>query len=173
MFICMLSIISGKFESRKFLVFQHLSSIVQIFHTQLKLSVEKILNNLQSCSFWLYKSNRQHRNSTSIVPNWNSWPSGIFLFPFIWHTRNQFVWRMKNEQICDVSVMCMSCHHVRSHVDVMSVLFVCDAIMLCCISVYCHHIMLHLGWFRNFWEPLLKYENVVFNGEQKICVRIR
>ena len=39
MFICMLSIISGKFESRKFLVFQHLSSIVQIFHTQLNLSV--------------------------------------------------------------------------------------------------------------------------------------
>ena len=43
MFICMLSIISGKFESRKFLVFQHLSSIVQIFHTQLNLSVEKYL----------------------------------------------------------------------------------------------------------------------------------
>ena len=54
-----------------------------------------------------------------------------------------------------------------SHLDVMSVLCVCDAIMLCCISVYCHHIMLHLGGFRNFWEPLLKYENVVFNGEQK------
>ena len=135
-FICRLSIISGKFESRKFLVFQHFSSIVQIFHTQLNLSVEKILNNLQSCSFWLYKSNRQHRNSTSIVPNWNSWPSGIFLVPFIWHTCNQFVWMMKNEQICDVSVMCMWCHHVRSHIDVMSVLFVCDAIMLCCISVW-------------------------------------
>ena len=49
-----------------------------------------------------------------------------------------------------------------SHLCVISVLCVCDAIMLCCISVYCHHVMLHLGG-----EPLLKYENVVFNGEQK------
>ena len=54
-----------------------------------------------------------------------------------------------------------------SHLCVISVLCVCDAIMLCFISVYCHHVMLHLGEFRNFWEPLLKYENVVFNGEQK------
>ena len=137
MFICMLSIISGKFESRKFLDFQHLSSIVQIFHTPLNLSVEKILNNLQSCSFWLYKSNRRHRNSTSIVPNWNSWPSGIFLFPFIWHTRNQFVWRMKNEQICDVSVMCMWCHHVMLHLSVISVLCVCYVASRCDISVMC------------------------------------
>ena len=68
---------------------------------------------------------------------------------------------------CDVSVMCMWCHHVMLHLGVISVLCVCNAIMLCCISVYCHHIMLHLGGFRNFWEPLLKYENVVFNGEQK------
>ena len=51
-FICVLSIISGKFESRKFLVFQHLSSIVQIFHTQLNLSVEKILNNRLSSSIF-------------------------------------------------------------------------------------------------------------------------
>ena len=76
---------------------------------------------------------------------------------------------------CDISVMCMWCQHVMLHLSVISVLCVCDAIMLCCcdaimlccISVYCHHVMLHLGGFRNFWEPLLKYENVVFNGEQK------
>ena len=37
---------------------------------------------------------------------------------------------------CDISVMCMWCHHVRSHLDVMSVLCVCDAIMLCCISMF-------------------------------------
>ena len=41
----------------------------------------------------------------------------------------------------------------------------CDAIMLCRISVYCHHVMSHLSVL--LLEPLLKYENVVFNGEQK------
>ena len=71
---------------------------------------------------------------------------------------------------CDVSVLCMWCHHVMLHLGVISVLCVCDAIMLCCISVWyqcyvyvmpscyvasqwdisvmcmwCNHVMLHLG----------------------------
>ena len=73
-----------------------------------------------------------------------------------------------------ISVLCV-CDAIMLCVCDAIMLCCCDAIMLCCILVYCHHIMLHLGGFRNFWEPLLKYENVVFNGEQKkriICVRI-
>ena len=176
MFICMLSIISGKFESRKFLVFQHLSSIEQLFHTQLNLSVEKILNNLQSCSFWLYKSNRQHRNSTSIVPTGTVGPQGFSCS------------HLSGTPVTNL------CEGWKMNRYVMSVLCVCDAIMLGRISMWCQCylyvmpssyvasrcdisvICLHLGGFRNFWEPLLKYENVVFNGEQKkriICVRIR
>ena len=44
-----------------------------------------------------------------------------------------------------------------SHLDVMSVLCVCDAIMLCCILVYCHYIMLHLcimGSLSSLDKPL-------------------
>ena len=39
-----------------------------------------------------------------------------------------------------------------------------DAIVI----LKCHHRdMSHLNVFRNFWEPILQYENVVFNGEQE------
>ena len=60
---------------------------------------------------------------------------------------------------CYVNVM-SSCY-----VSSQSVLSECDAIMLCRISVYCHHVMSHLGVLP--WEPLFKYENVVLKGEQK------
>ena len=51
----------------------------------------------------------------------------------------------------------------------------CIAIMLCCISVYCHHVMLHLSVLPSCYVPSrciamgasLKYEKVVLNGEQK------
>ena len=71
---------------------------------------------------------------------------------------------------CDAIMLChisVYCHHVMSHLGVLPSCYVtslCIVIMLCHISVYCHHVMSHLCVLP--WEPLLKYENVVFNGEQ-------
>ena len=100
-------------------------------------------------------------------------------------------------QSCYVASRCIAimlcpilvhCHHVMSHlgecymngmpscyVTSWSVSCECDAIMLCRISVYCHHVMSHLGVLPSCYVPSwciamgasLKYEKVVFNGEQK------